>query len=190
MVEYCKKMLTHKSNTIYSTTILAVKRNGITVLAGDGQVTFGHAVMKSTANKLRTLNSGKIIAGFAGSAADGFSLFERLEKKLEIYPDQLMRAAVELAKDWRSDKYLRKLEAMLIVCDKDNMFVLSGNGDVLQPEHDTVSIGSGSNYALAAARALLHSTKLPAEKIASVAMGIAGDMCIYTNHNIVIEKIE
>ncbi len=175
---------------IHSTTILAVKRNGITVLAGDGQVTLGHAVMKSTANKLRTLNGGKIIAGFAGSAADGFTLFERLEKKLEMYPDQLMRAAVELAKDWRSDKYLRKLEAMLIVCDKENMLVLSGNGDVLQPEYDAVSIGSGSNYALAAARALLNSTKLPAEKIASVAMDIAGDMCIYTNHNVVMERIE
>lgn len=175
---------------IHSTTILAVRRNGITVLAGDGQVTLGHAVMKSTANKLRTLNDGKIISGFAGSAADGFTLFERLEKKLEMYPDQLMRAAVDLAKDWRSDKYLRKLEAMLIVCDKENMLVLSGNGDVLQPEYDAVSIGSGSNYALAAARALLNSTKLPADKVATIAMGIAGDMCIYTNHNIVMEKIE
>ncbi len=183
-------MLTHKDNTIYSTTILAVKKNNMTVLAGDGQVTLGNIVMKSNANKLRSLNEGKIIAGFAGSAVDGFTLFERLEKKLEIYPEQLMRASVELAKDWRSDKYLRKLEAMLIVCDKDNILVLSGNGDVLEPEHDAVAIGSGSSYALAAARALLSSSKLPADKIASVAMGIAADMCIYTNHNIVMKKVE
>lgn len=174
---------------IHSTTILAVKRDGFTVLAGDGQVTLGHVVMKSTANKLRTLSNGKIIAGFAGSAADGFTLFERLERKLEMYPDQLVRASVELAKDWRSDKFLRKLEAMLVVCDKNHLLVLSGNGDVLEPEHDVVAIGSGSNYALAAARALLDATTLPADKIASIAMGIAGDMCIYTNHNIVIEKV-
>ena len=131
-----------------------MKRNGTTVIAGDGQVTLGHVVMKGTTNKLRTLNSGSIIGGFAGAAADGFTLFERLERKLEIYSGQLTRAAVELAKDWRSDKYLRKLEAMMIVCDKNNMLVVSGNGDVLEPEYDAVAIGSGSNYALAAARAL------------------------------------
>lgn len=182
-------MLYKKENTLYSTTILAVKRNGTTVIAGDGQVTLGHVVMKGTANKLRTLNSGSIIGGFAGAAADGFTLFERLERKLEIYSGQLTRAAVELAKDWRSDKYLRKLEAMMIVCDKNNMLVVSGNGDVLEPEYDAVAIGSGSNYALAAARALLSSTKLPAEKIATSAMSIAADMCIYTNHNVVMEKI-
>lgn len=179
----------HKENNLHSTTILAVKRNGITVIAGDGQVTLGHVVMKSTANKLRTMNDGAIIGGFAGAAADGFTLFERLERKLEMYPGQLTRAAVELARDWRLDKYLRKLEAMMIVCDKDNMFVISGNGDVLEPENDVVSIGSGSNYALAAARALMSSTDLSAEKIASTAMSIAADMCIYTNHNVVMEKI-
>jgi ATP-dependent HslUV protease subunit HslV len=146
-------------------------------------------VMKSTANKLRKLSKGQIIGGFAGAAADGFTLFERLESKLEMYPGQLTRAAVELAKDWRSDKYLRKLEAMMIVGDKDKLLVVSGNGDVLEPEHETVAIGSGSNYALAAARALLTNTKLSAEKIAKIAMSIAADMCIYTNHNVVIEKI-
>ncbi len=175
--------------TLHSTTILAVKKDGITVIAGDGQVTLGHVVMKSTANKLRRLSKGSIIGGFAGAAADGFTLFERLENKLEMYPGQLMRAAVELAKDWRSDKYLRKLEAMMIVGDQDKLLVISGNGDVLEPEHDTVAIGSGSNYALAAARALLLSTKLNAEKIAKIAMSIAADMCIYTNHNILMEKI-
>ncbi len=183
-------MLTNRSDTFCSTTILAVRRNGITVVAGDGQVTLGHAVVKSTANKLRTMSDGKIIGGFAGAAADGFTLFERLENKLEIYPGQLKRAAVELARDWRSDKYLRKLEAMMIICDKENMLVLSGNGDVLEPEHDTVAIGSGSNYALSAARALLENTKLPAEKIAQSAMSIAADLCIYTNHNVVMQKVE
>ena len=183
-------MFEHNANTLYSTTILAVRRNGMTVIAGDGQVTLGHIVMKSTANKLRTLSQGKIIGGFAGAAADGFTLFERLENKLEIYPGQLTRAAVELAKDWRSDKYLRKLEAMMIICDKQNMLVVSGNGDVLEPEYDVVAIGSGSNYALAAARALIINTKLTAEKIAMSAMSIAADMCIYTNHNIIIEKVQ
>ena len=178
------------NNELHSTTILAVRRNGTTVIAGDGQVTLGHVVMKGTANKLRTLSNGLIVGGFAGAAADGFTLFERLENKLEIHPGQLMRAAVELAKDWRSDKYLRKLEAMMIICDKDNMLVVSGNGDVLQPEHEAVSIGSGSNYALAAARAILETTKLPAEKIAKTAMSIAADMCIYTNHNVVMEVIK
>jgi ATP-dependent HslUV protease subunit HslV len=183
-------MLTNRSDTFCSTTILAVRRNGITVVAGDGQVTLGHAVVKSTANKLRTMSDGKIIGGFAGAAADGFTLFERLENKLEIYPGQLKRAAVELARDWRSDKYLRKLEAMMIICDKENMLILSGNGDVLEPEHDTVAIGSGSNYALSAARALLENTKLSAEKIAQSAMSIAADLCIYTNHNVVMQKVE
>ncbi len=177
-------------STMHSTTILAVRKNGSTIIAGDGQVTLGNVVMKSTANKLRKLNNGKIIGGFAGAAADGFTLFERLEKKLEIYPGQLTRAAVELAKDWRSDKYLRKLEAMMIVCDKDSMFVISGNGDVLEPEHDVVAIGSGSNYAAAAARGLLSATELSAEKIAWIAMDIAGEMCIYSNKNIIMEKIE
>jgi ATP-dependent HslUV protease subunit HslV len=145
--------------------------------------------MKGTANKLRLLAKGKIIGGFAGAAADGFTLFERLEAKLESHPGQLTRAAVELAKDWRSDKYLRKLEAMMIVCDKDHMLVVSGNGDVLEPEYETVAIGSGSNYALAAARALLEKSDLSAEEIARTAMKIAGDMCIYTNHNLVVQKI-
>lgn len=184
-----KKKRIMTENSLCSTTILAVRRNGVTVVAGDGQVTLGHVVVKSTANKLRSINQGSIIGGFAGAAADGFALFERLEKKLEVYPGQLTRAAVELAKDWRSDKYLRKLEAMMIVCDKTNILVVSGNGDVLEPEHDAVAIGSGSNYALAAARALLHATSLAAQEIAEIAMGIAADMCVYTNHNIVIEKI-
>jgi ATP-dependent HslUV protease subunit HslV len=183
-------MFTNRSDTFCSTTILAVRRHGITVVAGDGQVTLGHVVMKSTANKLRTMSEGQIIGGFAGAAADGFTLFERLENKLEIYPGQLKRAAVELARDWRSDKYLRKLEAMMIICDKENMLVLSGNGDVLEPEYDTVAIGSGSNYALSAARALLEHTKLSAEKIAQSAMSIAADLCIYTNHNVVMQKVE
>jgi ATP-dependent HslUV protease subunit HslV len=182
-------MITHRPESIYSTTILAVKRNGVTVVAGDGQVTLGHIVMKSTANKLRSINDGKIIGGFAGAAADGFTLFERLESKLEVHPGQLKRSAIELAKDWRSDKYLRKLEAMMIVCDKDNILVVSGNGDVLEPEHEAVAIGSGSNYALAAARALLTNTKLTAEKIAQASMSIAADMCIYTNHNIIFQKV-
>jgi ATP-dependent HslUV protease subunit HslV len=182
-------MITHRPESIYSTTILAVKRNGVTVVAGDGQVTLGHIVMKSTANKLRSINDGKIIGGFAGAAADGFTLFERLENKLEMHPGQLKRSAIELAKDWRSDKYLRKLEAMMIVCDKDNILVVSGNGDVLEPEHEAVAIGSGSNYALAAARALLTNTKLTAEKIAQASMSIAADMCIYTNHNIIFQKV-
>jgi ATP-dependent HslUV protease subunit HslV len=183
------KKMNHNPNQIYSTTILAVKRNGITVIVGDGQVTLGSVVMKATANKLRSIAKGQIIGGFAGAAADGFTLFERLESKLESYPGQLTRAAVELAKDWRSDKYLRKLEAMLIVCDKNHMLVLSGNGDVLEPEYDAIAIGSGSNYAFSAARALLEKTDLSAEEIAKTSLKIASDLCIYTNNNIVIQKI-
>ena len=189
MLRLPRKKMTHNPKEIYSTTILAVKRNGITVIAGDGQVTLGSVVMKATANKLRLLSKGKIIGGFAGAAADGFTLFERLEGKLDSSPGQLTRAAVELAKDWRSDKYLRKLEAMMIVCDKDHMLVVSGNGDVLEPEHDAIAIGSGSNYALASARALLSKSDLSAEEIAETSLKIAADMCIYTNHNIVSHRI-
>lgn len=183
-------MITHKPDNFYSTTILAVRRNGITVVAGDGQVTLGHTVIKGTAKKLRTIADGGIIGGFAGAAADGLTLFERLENKLQLYPGQLKRATVELARDWRTDRYLRKLEAMMIICDKESLLVVSGNGDVLEPEHDAVAIGSGSSYALAAARALLMNTKLSAEKIAQYAMSVAADMCIYTNHNIIFEKVE
>ena len=174
----------------HATTIIAVRKNGKVAIAGDGQVSFGHTVMKSTANKLRSLNSGKIIAGFAGSTADAFNLFEKLEAKLEKHNNHLLRAAVEMAKDWRTDKYLRKLEAMLIVADKDMTLVLSGQGDVLEPEHGIAAIGSGSNYARAAAQALIDNTELSVRQIAEKSMEIAAEICIYTNHNIKIEEIE
>lgn len=170
------------------TTILSLRKNGQTVIAGDGQVTFGNTVIKSNARKVRRLGDGSIIAGFAGATADAFTLFERLEGKIEKHSGQLMRACVELAKDWRTDRYLRKLEAMMTVADKNVTLVLTGNGDVLEPENSVVGIGSGGAYALAAAKALL-DTDASAEEIALKAMKIASEICIYTNQNIIMEKI-
>lgn len=173
----------------HATTILCVRKGKEVVIGGDGQVSLGHSIIKSSANKLRRLANGDIIAGFAGSTADAFTLFERLEAKLEKHPRQLQRAAVELAKDWRTDKYLRRLEAMMIVANKELTLVITGNGDVLEPEDGIAAIGSGGNYALAAARAL-SDQKLSAEQIVRKAMKIAAEICIYTNENLKIEKIE
>lgn len=170
------------------TTILCVRKDDKVVIAGDGQVSLGNTVFKSTANKIRVLSGGKIIGGFAGSTADAFTLFERLEAKLEKHQNHLMRAAVELAKDWRSDKYLRRLEAMMIVADSNISLIISGTGDVIEPEYGVAAIGSGGNYALAAARALL-DTKLSARAIAEKAMGIAADICVFSNHNLRIEEV-
>jgi ATP-dependent HslUV protease subunit HslV len=174
---------------IYSTTILSVRKNGKVAIGGDGQVSLGSSVLKSNAKKIRKLGDGSIITGFAGATADAFTLFERLEMKLEQYPNQLMRACVELAKDWRMDKYLRRLEAMMIVVDKDISLVLTGNGDVLEPEDGIAAIGSGGNYALAAARALASSSEMSAEEIVKKSMKIAADLCVYTNHNIITEVL-
>jgi ATP-dependent HslUV protease subunit HslV len=172
----------------HSTTILAVRRNGAIALGGDGQVTLGNTVMKANARKVRRLAGGKVVAGFAGGTADAFTLFERFEGKLEKFGN-LTRAAIELAKDWRSDRYLRRLEALLLVGDPGSLFVISGNGDVIEPEHDLAAIGSGGPFAQAAARALVESTELPARTIVERALGIAADICIYTNRNIVIEEL-
>lgn len=174
----------------HGTTIIGVKKGGEVVIAGDGQVSLGQTVIKGTARKVRRLSPGghEIVAGFAGSTADAFTLLERLEGKLEAVPGQLARACVELAKDWRTDKYLQKLEAMLIVTDGDTLLVVTGAGDVLEPEHDVTAIGSGGNYALAAARGMMDSDK-SAEEIARAAMAIAADICVYTNGNLTVEKI-
>ncbi len=174
----------------HGTTILGVRRNGEVVIAGDGQVSLGQTVIKGTARKVRRLQTGghEVVAGFAGSTADAFTLLERLEKKLEAAPGQLARACVELAKDWRTDKYLQKLEAMLLVTDGGALLVVTGAGDVLEPEHDVAAIGSGGNFALAAARGLME-TDLPAEGIARKAMAIAADICVYTNGNLTVESI-
>lgn len=174
----------------HGTTILSVRKNGKVVIAGDGQVSFGQTVLKANARKVRRLAGGDIIAGFAGSTADAFTLLERLESKLERHPGQLTRACVELAKDWRTDRYLRRLEAMMAVADKDVSLVLTGNGDVLEPTDNLIGIGSGGNYALAAAKALVESTDLDADAIARKAMAIAGDICVYTNGNVIVETIE
>jgi len=174
---------------IHSTTILAVRHRDHSVLAGDGQVTFGNTVVKQGARKIRRLYNDKILAGFAGSAADSFALFSRFESKLEQYRGNLERSAVELAKDWRSDRILRRLEAMLIVLDKTEMFLLSGNGDLIEPDDGLVAIGSGGPYALAAAKALAANTDLSARAIAEKAMAIAGEICIYTNARIAVEEI-
>lgn len=173
----------------HATTILTVRKGGKVVIAGDGQVSLGQTVIKSNARKVRRLGKGDVIGGFAGATADAFTLFERLEAKLEQYPGQLMRAAVELAKDWRTDRYLRRLEAMMIVADATTTLVLTGTGDVLEPENHVMGIGSGGNYALAAARALLDQP-LGAEEIARKAMTIAAEICVYTNSNVVVETIE
>jgi ATP-dependent HslUV protease subunit HslV len=172
----------------HGTTILSVRKGGTVVIGGDGQVSIGQTVVKANARKVRRLAKGDVIAGFAGATADAFTLFERLEAKLEQYPGQLMRAAVELAKDWRTDRYLRRLEAMMIVADKGVSLVLTGTGDVLEPEAGVMGIGSGGNYALAAARALIDSP-LEAEAIVRKAMEIAADICVYTNRNVTIETL-
>lgn len=172
------------------TTILAIRKGNDVVVAGDGQVSLGQTVMKSNAKKVRRIGKdGKIVVGFAGSTADAFTLFERLEAKLEAHPGQLTRACVELAKDWRTDKYLRRLEALMAVCDKDTSLIMSGTGDVVEPEDGIIGIGSGGNYALAAARALIDRPDLDAEAIARKAMKIAGDICVYSNQNIIVEKL-
>ena len=172
-----------------STTVLSVRRSGQVVLAGDGQVTLGESVIKHTARKIRRLYQDKILAGFAGSTADAFSLFSRFESKLEQYHGNIGRAAVELAKDWRTDKYLRHLEALLLVCDKEQTFLLSGQGDVIEPDAGIAAIGSGGPYAHAAAQALADHTQLSARQIAEQAMKIAGKMCIYTNENVTFEEL-
>lgn len=172
----------------HATTICAVRKDGKVVIGGDGQVSLGQTIMKGNAKKVRRLNNGQVITGFAGATADAFTLFERLETKLEQYPKQLTRACVELAKDWRTDRYLRRLEAMLIVADKDVTLVLTGTGDVLEPEHGVVAIGSGGNYALAAGLALM-DTDLDAETIVKKAMSIAADICVYTNRSLVLESL-
>jgi ATP-dependent HslUV protease subunit HslV len=173
----------------HGTTILSVRKGGTVAIGGDGQVSIGQTVVKANARKVRRLAKGDVIGGFAGATADAFTLFERLEGKLEQYPGQLMRAAVELAKDWRTDRYLRRLEAMMIVADKDVSLVLTGTGDVLEPEAGVMGIGSGGNYALAAARALLDGP-LDAEAIVRRAMDIAADICVYTNRNVTIETLK
>ena len=181
----------HPAGTIWhGTTILCVRKGGQVVVAGDGQVTLGQTVVKSNARKVRRLGGGQVIAGFAGATADAFALFERLEGKLEQYAAQLSRACVELAKDWRTDRYLRRLEAMMAVADKNVSLILSGTGDVLEPEDGIIGIGSGGGYALAAARALQGVDGLDAEEIARRAMAIAAGICIYTNDKITLEKLE
>ena len=174
--------------TWHGTTILTVRKSGRVVVAGDGQVSLGQTVIKSNARKVRPIGTGGVIGGFAGATADAFTLFERLEAKLEKYPGQLTRACVDLAKDWRTDRYLRRLEAMMLVADATTTLVLTGTGDVLEPERDVMGIGSGGNYALAAARALLE-TDLDAETIAKKAMAIAADICVYTNEHITLESL-
>jgi ATP-dependent HslUV protease subunit HslV len=174
----------------HATTILSVRKGGEVVMAGDGQVSMGQTIVKGNAKKVRRLGNGEIIAGFAGATADAFTLFERLEAKLERHPGQLLRASIELAKDWRTDRYLRRLEALMAVADKDVSLLLSGTGDVLEPEGGIIAIGSGGNYALSAARALIDVEGMDAEAIARKAMTIAADICVYTNHNIVIEKLK
>lgn len=175
---------------VRATTILAVRRDGRTALGGDGQVSFGDTVMKSSARKVRKLRDGNILAGFAGSVADAFTLFEKFEEKLERYPANLSRACVELAKDWRSDRYLRKLEAMLAVADSDHLYLLSGNGDVLEPDDEIVAIGSGGGYALAAARALKANTDLGPAEIVRSGLEIAAEICVYTNANITVLELD
>jgi ATP-dependent HslUV protease subunit HslV len=172
----------------HATTILTIRKDGRVVIAGDGQVSLGATIIKSNARKVRKLGKGDVIGGFAGATADAFTLFERLETKLEQYPGQLMRACVELAKDWRTDRYLRRLEAMMIVADRDTTLVLTGTGDVLEPERHVMGIGSGGNFALSAARALLDEP-LDAEQIAKKAMAIAAEICVYPNTNLVIESL-
>jgi ATP-dependent HslUV protease subunit HslV len=182
-------MSDHGITPWHGTTIVTVRKGGKVVIAGDGQVSVGQTVIKHNAKKVRPLGKGGVIAGFAGATADAFTLFERLEGKLEQFPGQLTRACVELAKDWRTDRYLRRLEAMMLVADRSTSLVLTGTGDVLEPERGVAGIGSGGNYALAAARALI-DTELPAEEIARRAMAIAADICVYTNTNVTLESLD
>ena len=172
-----------------ATTIICVRRNNKLAIAGDGQVTFGETVLKQKANKIRRLYKGKVIAGFAGATSDAFALFSRFEAKLEEYQGNLSRSAIELAKDWRMDRSLRRLEALLVVADKDNTFLISGTGDVIEPDDGIITIGSGGSYALAAARALINHTRLSAKDVALEAMTISADICIYTNHQITVEEL-
>ncbi|HXQ23543.1 MAG TPA: ATP-dependent protease subunit HslV [Candidatus Acidoferrales bacterium] len=174
---------------IRSTTILALRHNGKVVVAGDGQVSFGNTVMKRSARKVRRIYNGKVIAGFAGASADAFTLFDKFEKQLEQHNGNLRRAAVELAKDWRTDRVLRRLEALLIAADRDALLVLSGSGDIIEPDDNVIAIGSGGNYALAAARVLMKHTQLDARTIAEESMRQAADICIYTNDQLVIEEL-
>lgn len=173
----------------HGTTVIAVKKDGKVAIAGDGQVTFGNTILKHKAKKIRKLYKGNVVVGFAGSTADALTLFERLEKKLEAYGGQLLRAAVELAKDWRTDKILRRLEAFLIACDKEHILLISGAGDVVEPDEEVVAIGSGGPMALAAAKALLRYSDLSAKEIAEIAIKIAGEICIYTNSEITVEEL-
>ena len=173
----------------HGTTILSIRKGKAVVIAGDGQVSLGDTVIKSTANKVRRLGNGDVLGGFAGATADAFTLFERLERKLEQYPGQLTRACVEMAKDWRTDRYLRRLEAMMAVADKSVSLVLTGTGDVLEPDDGIVGIGSGGNYALAAARGLIDRDDMDAEAIARRSMAIAAEICVYTNTQVIIEKL-
>ena len=176
---------------IKATTIIGIRKNNQVVIAGDGQASMGNTIMKSNVKKVRRLGANNsVIAGFAGATADAFALFERLESKLEQYKNQLKRACVELAKDWRTDKYLRRLEAMMIVADKDVSLLLSGTGDVIETDDGVLGIGSGGPYAISAAKALMKNTSLDAEKIALESLNIAADICVYTNHNIIFEKID
>ncbi|TLS79390.1 ATP-dependent protease subunit HslV [Photobacterium damselae] len=172
------------------TTIVSVRRNGKVVIAGDGQVSLGNTVMKGNARKVRRLYNNKVLAGFAGGTADAFTLFERFERKLEMHQGHLLKAAVELAKDWRTDRMLRKLEALLAVADETGSLIITGNGDVVQPENDLIAIGSGGNFAQAAARALLENTDLDAHEIAEKSLNIAGDICVFTNHHHTIEELD
>ena len=176
--------------TIHATTILAVRRDGKVAIGSDGQVSVGDTVMKARAVKVRALRGGRVLAGFAGAAADAFTLFEKFEEKLERHPGNLPKAAVELAKEWRSDRVLRRLEALLVVCDRDHGFVISGNGELIEPDDGILAIGSGGPYALAAARAMLANTELPATEIVRKALHIAGEICIYTNQNITVIEPE
>ncbi len=172
------------------TTILSVRKNGQVVIGGDGQVTMGHTVMKGNARKVRRLYKDKVLAGFAGGTADAFTLFERFEQKLEKHQGHLVRAAVEMAKDWRSDKMLRRLEALLAVADESASLIITGNGDVIEPEYGIIAIGSGGPYALAAARALVAHSKLSAEDVVKNSLNLAADICIYSNHNLTLEKLD
>ena len=183
-----RPMTTNTFPDWHGTTILAVRKDGKTVIGGDGQVSMGPTIVKGNARKVRTLVGGRVVAGFAGATADAFTLIERLEAKLEQYPEQLLRACVDLAKDWRTDRYLRRLVAMLIVADRDHILTVTGLGDVLEPEHAVTAIGSGGNYALAAARALM-DTDLDAETIARRAMAIAAEICVYTNGSLTVETL-
>jgi ATP-dependent HslUV protease subunit HslV len=182
-------MDSNRNESWHGTTILAVRRAGKVVIAGDGQVSLGATIIKSNARKVRRLGGGNVIGGFAGATADAFTLFERLEAKLEKHPDQLMRACVELAKDWRTDRYLRRIEAMMAVADRQVSLVLTGTGDVLEPEDGLIGIGSGGSYALSAARALVGATELSAREIAERSLKVAGQICVYTNGNLTIEEL-